>query len=347
MKFSDENHHVKHKGFCPVCGRSTIFKVLNSWLRDHYICVQCSSIPRERAVMHVLSNTCPKWRQVRLHESSPDMRSTSLKLARENMAYIATQLLSGVKQGAFRDGWRNENLEAMTFADEAIDVHITQDVFEHLFHPDRAFREIARTLAPGGLHIFTTPLVNKTAPSEQCARLRQDGSIEHLKPPEFHGNPVSSDGALVTMHWGYDICKFIFQASGLFTTIHHFDIPNMGMCAEYLEVLVSQKGGPALAVRNQSPKNALIFGASKCGIKTRRFLGLAWTVHAFLDNDISKHGKIIEGSPVVPVSRLHEWPEAIIFVASIHTDEMVGQLSDIGVTSDRIRVVRHEILATK
>jgi SAM-dependent methyltransferase len=337
----------KHNGFCPVCDRSAKFEILNSWLRDYYICVQCGSIPRERAVMHVLESSCPNWRQVRLHESSPVMRSTSLKLACENMAFIATQFLPGVKLGAFHDGWRNENLEAMTFADESIDVHITQDVFEHLFHPDLAFREIARTLAPGGLHIFTTPLVNKTAPSEQCACLLQDGSIEHLKPPEFHGNPVSSEGALVTMHWGYDICKYIFQASGLFTTIYHFDIPHMGMRAEYLEVLVSQKGGAPLAIPNHSPKNALIFGASTGGIKTRRFLGVDWTVHAFLDNDISKHGKIIEGSPVVPVFRIHDWPEAIIFVASVHSGEMVGQLSDIGVTSDRIRVVHHEILAAK
>ena len=32
-----------------------------------------------------------------------------------------------------RDGVRCENLEALTFADSSIDLHVSQDVFEHLF----------------------------------------------------------------------------------------------------------------------------------------------------------------------------------------------------------------------
>ncbi|MGH8487345.1 MAG: class I SAM-dependent methyltransferase [Gammaproteobacteria bacterium] len=46
--------------------------------------------------------------------------------------------------------YRCENLEEQTFHDEFFDLVITQDVFEHVFHPDLAIREIARTLRPGG-----------------------------------------------------------------------------------------------------------------------------------------------------------------------------------------------------
>jgi ubiquinone/menaquinone biosynthesis C-methylase UbiE len=44
----------------------------------------------------------------------------------------------------------------LMFENESIDLHVMQDVFEHLFTPSAAFREIARTLRAGGAHVFTT-----------------------------------------------------------------------------------------------------------------------------------------------------------------------------------------------
>ncbi len=79
--------------------------------------------------------------------------------------------------------------------------------FEHLLNPEKAFAEIARTLRPGGAHILTTRLVNTLNASERCAILARDETVKHLKPPEHHGNPIDRNGSLVTMHWGYDICK--------------------------------------------------------------------------------------------------------------------------------------------
>jgi len=75
-----------------------------------------------------------------------------------------------------------------------------------------------------------------------CARRRPDGEIDHLvTPPEHHGNPVSPDGALVTMRWGYDITRIIFEASGLYTDTIILDSLDLGIRAEYIEVLISHK----------------------------------------------------------------------------------------------------------
>lgn len=52
------------------------------------------------------------------------------------------------------NGYRCENLKQLTFVDETIDLHITQDVLEHVLRLGRAFAEIARTLKPGGAHIL-------------------------------------------------------------------------------------------------------------------------------------------------------------------------------------------------
>ena len=129
----------------------------------------------------------------------------------------------------------------MSFPDESIDIHISQDVMEHIFNPDAAFREIARTLKPGGMHIFTAPLVNKWKATECRACLDSNGQINYLKPEEYHGNPVGDGRALVTYDWGYDICKHIFDASGLFTHMIKIDDLSKGIRAEYIEVLVTIK----------------------------------------------------------------------------------------------------------
>jgi SAM-dependent methyltransferase len=138
-------------------------------------------------------------------------------------------------------GFRCEDLESLRFGNECFDLVITQDVMEHVLNPTRAFSEIARTLKPGGAHIFTVPLVNKGRPSECRAKRDEDGTVVYLCTPEYHGNPIDPNGSLVCMDWGYDICDFIFKASGLYTTMVYIDDISRGIRAEYIEVLISKK----------------------------------------------------------------------------------------------------------
>ena len=112
---------------------------------------------------------------------------------------------------------------------------------EHIFKPEKAFKEIARVLKPGGAHIFTVPLVNKAGNSECRASRDESGSIIHHREPEYHGNPIDKKGSLVTMHWGYDIANFIMVSALTPTTIVMIDNLELGIRAEYIEVLVSMK----------------------------------------------------------------------------------------------------------
>ncbi len=248
-------------GYCYCCDQAVRFTADDNWFRDYYICSECGSIPRERALAWSMDKFFPDWRQATVHESSPVPRGVSEKLKQHCNHYIASQYFPGIESGEEHQGWRCENLEALSFADNSIDLHISQDVIEHLFNPDLAFQEIARTLRPGGMHIFTVPLVKKGSASEICAELGEDGTVEHLLEPEYHGNPVSEQGALVTRRWGYDICDYIFKSSGLFTRIIHLDALEWGIRAEYIEVLVTVKPlaradytvpepGPAKQIKN-------------------------------------------------------------------------------------------------
>lgn len=244
---------LRNEGTCPCCDQKTTFVAHDAWYRDHYLCASCGSIPRERALMFCIDLFFPGWRKAVIHESSPNDRGASRKLRTHAPRYIASQYFAGVTPGETHQGWRCENLERMSFADASIDLHVTQDVLEHIFNPAAVFKEIARTLRPGGMHIWTVPLVNKERPTEICATLGPDGRVEHLREPEYHGNPVSDKGSLVTHRWGYDISELIFQSSGLFTEMVYLDMLEHGIRAELIEVLITRKRDPAPAAGTSSP----------------------------------------------------------------------------------------------
>lgn len=221
------------------------------WLRDHYLCSNCGSIPRERALMLVIERFYPNWREMIIHESSPVDRGASRRLAQECSQYVPTQFFPDEAPGSIVGNVRCESLEALTFEDETIDLHVTQDVMEHVLHPARVFSEIARTLRPGGAHVFTVPIVNKHKSSKTRAQMGNEGQISYIEPPIYHGNPISEDGSLVTVDWGFDICQQIFDSSGLFTHVVWIDDLSMGIRAEYIEVFTTIK--PEAAEATEGP----------------------------------------------------------------------------------------------
>jgi SAM-dependent methyltransferase len=137
---------TSNKGYCPCCRRDTTFVSKSAWLRDDYRCVKCFSIPRQRHLQHVLDMHVPGWEAMKIHESSPSNRFIAMHAA----DYSSSQFLEGVNTGSTANGVRCENLECLTFPDETFDLFVTQDVFEHVFDPKAAAREIARVLRPGG-----------------------------------------------------------------------------------------------------------------------------------------------------------------------------------------------------
>lgn len=242
---------LESEGYCSTCNQNVSFVAKDTWLRDHFFCVKCGSIPRERVLMQTIEQFYPNWRDLVVHETSPGNRGASVRLAQECKAYIPSQFFPDQKRGDIYNGMRCENLEALTFGDESIDLHISQDVMEHIFQPAKAFQEIARTLKPGGAHIFTVPLVNKMKASKLRAKMAEDGTIEHIEQPVYHGNPIDSQGSLVTMDWGYDVVRHIFDATGLFTYLLYIDDIGKGIRAEYIEVLVTVK--PANDIGGSTP----------------------------------------------------------------------------------------------
>lgn len=225
-------------GYCPICQYWAIFIKRDKWLRDGYQCIRCHSIPRWRALIYVLETHFPNWRELRIHESSPGGTSSE-KLARECKNYVATHFFPGTRAGETIDGYRCENLESQTFSDDEFDLVITQDVFEHVLNPGKGFSEIARTLKPGGAHVFTIPWYYW---KETLIRAVEDnGAIRHIEEPDYHGNPIDPNGSLVVTEWGRDFCDFVYQHSGLSTTVIKICDKHRGIDAEFIEVFMSRK----------------------------------------------------------------------------------------------------------
>jgi len=181
---------LENEGYCPICEADAKFEAPGGWLRDSYKCTACGSIPRERALMKVINTHFPEWRTATVHESSPGARGATVKLKNGCENYIPSQYFPEKENGSLIGKTRVEDLEALTFEDESIDLHISQDVLEHVFDPAAVFSEINRTLKPGGMHIFTAPLVNKHKPTVNRAKLSDSGDVIHLMEPSYHGNPV-------------------------------------------------------------------------------------------------------------------------------------------------------------
>ena len=161
----------RFSGHCPVCQRDAEFASHSDWYRDHLLCGNCGSIPRERAFAWVLDTRCGGWQDMVVHESSPADRLVSTRMRDACAGYIGSQFFPGIPAGEMHNGYRCENLEQMTFADGSIDLHCHLDVLEHVNHPDRCFAEMERTLKPGGHMVFTTPVYEGQLATERTVVL--------------------------------------------------------------------------------------------------------------------------------------------------------------------------------
>ncbi|MBS0384056.1 MAG: class I SAM-dependent methyltransferase, partial [Proteobacteria bacterium] len=162
----------------------------------------------------------------------------SRKLALECARYTATQYFPTLTPGAMRNGVRNENLERQTFADESFDLVVTLDVMEHVNEPEMCFREIWRTLRPGGAYLFAVPTYKENIVSERAARFLPDGTVEHYREPEYHGNPVDPRGSLLTFRYGYDLPELIRSWAPFDTRVHRFHDHRHGIIGDFTEIYV-------------------------------------------------------------------------------------------------------------
>ena len=109
------------------------------------------------------------------------------------------------------NGVRNETITALTFPDQTFDILISLDVLEHVPDYKSAFKECARVLRKGGKMMWSVPFA--AGSFENIVRAKVDnGEIVHILPPEYHGDPLSSDGVLCFQHFGWEMLDQMREA---------------------------------------------------------------------------------------------------------------------------------------
>jgi hypothetical protein len=206
-------------GFCFVCGQWT--KFLSSWKyayevdghlqvnwREHLLCPLCHLNNRRRASIHLLTDIVHATK--RSHIYATEQWSPLYRHLRkcfpllEGSEYLGEAVPIGYINSA---GTRNEDLTRLSFRDETFDAILGFEVLEHIPDYCRAFAECARILKPSGKMLFSVPFDTRAARNRIRARVRTDGTIEHLLPPEYHGHPKKSTGSLCFQHFGWEMLQ--------------------------------------------------------------------------------------------------------------------------------------------
>lgn len=227
-----------HRGRCPVCEDPTFFIIEGANLREHYRCWKCGSLPQNRALLRVLQDNFPNWRDLSIHEPSPG-GPASEKLNRECPRYLPTHYDAKIPRGEVVGGLRCEDMGSQTFPAHRFDLVVTVDVFQHLPSPRDAFTEIARTLKPGGAHVFTVPW---SPERKTVTRVRfENGQPVHIEPATYQGKAIDERGGLVVTDWGWELPFHIQSWSGLATAVYRFCDRRFGLDGAMCDVFVSRK----------------------------------------------------------------------------------------------------------
>jgi SAM-dependent methyltransferase len=144
------------------------------------------------------------------------------------------------KSGELVNGVRHEDLQNLSFDDNALDLILSSDVLEHMPAPYKAHAEIFRTLKRGGKHIFTVPY-DPSSPTDDCRAELHEGEVRLLKPALYHGDPVRPDeGVLVWFIFGREMTQLL-RAIGFEVDVLLLHAPKKGIIGDGAIVFVATK----------------------------------------------------------------------------------------------------------
>ncbi|MEO0369235.1 MAG: methyltransferase domain-containing protein, partial [Pseudomonadota bacterium] len=115
-------------------------------------------------------------------------------------------------------GIRNENLTDLSFEPNTIDKILSFDCFEHIADYKTALLECNRVLRTGGSMLCSVPFHRGSAHNIVRATVLDNGEIQHHTEPEYHGDPLSSQGCLSYYTFGWEFLDDLREAG--FSTVY-------------------------------------------------------------------------------------------------------------------------------
>jgi SAM-dependent methyltransferase len=186
---------------CPICGPSLMVRLAREPIGVR--CLRCAGSAITLSLVSVLKAVRPGFRGEALYELSARGPLYAF-LRREVPRLTVSEYFDNAKPGERIDGVPCEDVQRLTFPDGAFDVCTSTEVFEHVADDAAGFREIRRVLRPGGIFVFTVPLSGAPVTVERA--VLRNGRVEHVLPPEYHGDRIRGAGRVLAFrNYGTDI----------------------------------------------------------------------------------------------------------------------------------------------
>ncbi len=181
------DRHGDERGHCSVCGAETRF-LLNSWVlprsaseewgpewvsefarRETLLCARCSSSLRVRRLADVLlDHYAQDATSVAELVEEPGFRD--LDVAEVNAVGSMHAFLARHPRPRYSEyGEGGQDLQALSYGDESLDLVLTSETLEHVPNWRQALAESRRVLRRGGRHVFTVPLVPGRAQTQDVS----------------------------------------------------------------------------------------------------------------------------------------------------------------------------------
>ena len=205
------------EGYCYVCKQKSNFNVdylyaykkngiLTPNWRESLICQGCCLNNRMRASIHLFETLLHANRDSKIYIS--EQTTPLYKWFADNYPHVTgSEYLGGIIPFGTTNkaGIRNESLTQLTFSDNQFDFTICFDIFEHIPNYRNAFRECFRILKPEGVLFFTVPFDLDAERNIIRAVITGGKEIQHILPPEYHGDPMNTKGCLSFYIFGWEI----------------------------------------------------------------------------------------------------------------------------------------------
>lgn len=247
-------------GFCAVCQRETRFRIRAevgtepNW-RETLACEHCQLISRWRASVHLyalLGPTAPVGPAYMTEQTTPLFNW----MEQHYPGLIGSEYLgTEAKPGEIRE-WhgrtlRHEDITALSMSDASLASVLTYDVIEHVPDYKAALREFARVLMPNGLLLLTAPFRLNHRDTIIRARIGSEGTIEHLLPEIYHGDPLSPKGVLCFQEFGWDLLDDLRAVGFSHVEIISCWAPQFGYIGELMPFIVARRYAPPPPTRWQ------------------------------------------------------------------------------------------------
>lgn len=204
-------------GVCYVCKKPVGFRVdfqyaykVNGVLtpnwRESLVCPRCGLNNRMRATIQIFQQECRPAVDSRIYIS--EQITPLFSLLTNNYLHVTGSEYMGdsVPYGENKKtGLRNEDLTKLSFKNEEFDYVLSFDVLEHVPDYRKALSECFRCLKPNAVFYFSVPFIKNEIKNLVRACINEKGEVNHILPPEYHGDPINPEGCLCFHQFGWEL----------------------------------------------------------------------------------------------------------------------------------------------